>query len=342
MIGAAMLSAEPLEAELDRLAAADARRVRRELPDAVPRSRRAWRSRRAARAWSSSSTAIREPALVARAHEGGALVSWQVGSLAEALAAERAGCDFVVAQGTEAGGHVRGRRACCRCSPRCSTRCGPRARGGRHRDARAISRPCSRAVRRGARVGTRFVAAAESGAHPDVREGAARGDGRRHVPHRGVLGDVARRAAPRAALGDRGGRARGPDAIVGEIDAGRRRRSRSRASRRSSADRAHHAATSSAMALYAGESVSARDVGAARGRHRRGSRREAERHRDRPDRDPGARVRDDLPDAGRLGVHVREADPLHPEPPAHARGAGDPGPARRALAARGRRTRPTT
>ena len=30
-------------------------------------------------------------------------------SIDEARAAERAGCDFVIAQGTEAGGHVRGR-----------------------------------------------------------------------------------------------------------------------------------------------------------------------------------------------------------------------------------------
>jgi len=42
----------------------------------------------------------------ARAH--GALASWQVGSLDEALAAERCGCDLVVVQGVEAGGHVRG------------------------------------------------------------------------------------------------------------------------------------------------------------------------------------------------------------------------------------------
>lgn len=41
-------------------------------------------------------------------HRGGALCSWQVGSVEEAVAAERAGCDFVVAQGREAGGHVRG------------------------------------------------------------------------------------------------------------------------------------------------------------------------------------------------------------------------------------------
>src|SRR3989442_9829938 len=46
--------------------------------------------------------------LVEMAHSGGALVSWQLGSAAEAAAAERAGCDLIVAQGTEAGGHVRG------------------------------------------------------------------------------------------------------------------------------------------------------------------------------------------------------------------------------------------
>src|SRR2546428_3604941 len=47
--------------------------------------------------------------LVETAHAGGALVSWQVGSRDEAIAAEQARCDLVVAQGTEAGGHVRGK-----------------------------------------------------------------------------------------------------------------------------------------------------------------------------------------------------------------------------------------
>jgi nitronate monooxygenase len=46
--------------------------------------------------------------LVNAAHRGGALVAWQVGSAEEAVAAERAGADLVVAQGVEAGGHVRG------------------------------------------------------------------------------------------------------------------------------------------------------------------------------------------------------------------------------------------
>jgi len=49
-----------------------------------------------------------DASLVDFVHEGGALAAWQVGSTAEALAAVGAGCDFVVAQGIEAGGHVRG------------------------------------------------------------------------------------------------------------------------------------------------------------------------------------------------------------------------------------------
>jgi nitronate monooxygenase len=46
--------------------------------------------------------------IAAAAHSAGSLVSWQVGSAEEARAAEAAGCDLVVAQGIEAGGHVRG------------------------------------------------------------------------------------------------------------------------------------------------------------------------------------------------------------------------------------------
>lgn len=45
---------------------------------------------------------------VDRVHRAGALAAWQVGSVDEASAAEDAGCDFVIAQGIEAGGHVRG------------------------------------------------------------------------------------------------------------------------------------------------------------------------------------------------------------------------------------------
>jgi nitronate monooxygenase len=50
-----------------------------------------------------------DPALVARLKAACILVSYQVGTLEEALAAERAGADLIIAQGVEAGGHVRGK-----------------------------------------------------------------------------------------------------------------------------------------------------------------------------------------------------------------------------------------
>src|SRR5207245_4743834 len=49
-----------------------------------------------------------DPVLVGVAHDAGALAAWQVGSVDEALAGVDAGCDVIVAQGIEAGGHVRG------------------------------------------------------------------------------------------------------------------------------------------------------------------------------------------------------------------------------------------
>jgi nitronate monooxygenase len=45
---------------------------------------------------------------IARAKEAGCLVLYQVGSVADAVAAEAAGADVIIAQGIEAGGHVRG------------------------------------------------------------------------------------------------------------------------------------------------------------------------------------------------------------------------------------------
>lgn len=104
--------------------------------------------------------------LVERVHSFGALVSWQVGSVAEALAAERAGCDLVVAQGTEAGGHVRGQTSLL---PLLSQvldvlRIPVVAAGGiaTARDLAGVL-ACGAS---GARIGTRFIASAESGAHP--------------------------------------------------------------------------------------------------------------------------------------------------------------------------------
>ncbi|MFD2647635.1 NAD(P)H-dependent flavin oxidoreductase [Devosia albogilva] len=49
-----------------------------------------------------------DPAAIATLKQAGIRVAWQVGSVDEAVAAEQAGVDILIAQGREAGGHVRG------------------------------------------------------------------------------------------------------------------------------------------------------------------------------------------------------------------------------------------
>jgi NAD(P)H-dependent flavin oxidoreductase YrpB (nitropropane dioxygenase family) len=108
-----------------------------------------------------------EGALVDEVHACGALASWQVGSLDEALAAERAGCDFVIAQGTEAGGHVRGQTSVLPLLARVLDALEiPVLAAGGIATARDLAAVIA-AGASGARLGTRFVACAESGAHPD-------------------------------------------------------------------------------------------------------------------------------------------------------------------------------
>lgn len=107
-----------------------------------------------------------DPKLVDEAHALGALVSWQVGSVAEARSAERAGCDVVVVQGTEAGGHVRG---CTSLLPLLSQALDAVAVPVLAAGGIATARDLAAVLASGAdgvRVGTRFVAARESGAHP--------------------------------------------------------------------------------------------------------------------------------------------------------------------------------
>lgn len=104
--------------------------------------------------------------LVERARASGALVSWQVGSVAEAVAAERAGCDFIVVQGTEAGGHVRGETSLLLLlSLVLDVARVPVVAAGGIATARGLAAvlACGCGA---ARIGTRFVAAAESRAHP--------------------------------------------------------------------------------------------------------------------------------------------------------------------------------
>ena len=107
--------------------------------------------------------------VVEGAHGGGALVGWQVGSVPEALAAEECGCDYVVAQGIEAGGHVRGTDPLDDLLPAVRSALGlpVLAAGGvstAERFAELIEAGAD-----GVRVGTRFVTSPESGAHPDYR-----------------------------------------------------------------------------------------------------------------------------------------------------------------------------
>lgn len=108
-----------------------------------------------------------DPAVVEIVHAAGALACWQVGSRVEALAAVDAGCDFIVAQGIEAGGHVRGT-------------CGllalldqvlpvvdvPVVAAGGIGSGRAMAAVLA-AGADGVRVGTRFLAVEEAEAHPE-------------------------------------------------------------------------------------------------------------------------------------------------------------------------------
>jgi NAD(P)H-dependent flavin oxidoreductase YrpB (nitropropane dioxygenase family) len=104
--------------------------------------------------------------LVSIAHDGGALVSWQVGSAAEAVAAERAGCDFIIAQGIEAGGHIRGTLGLLPLLAEVLDDVAiPVLAAGGIGSGRAV-RAALAAGAAGVRCGTRFLAAEESGAHP--------------------------------------------------------------------------------------------------------------------------------------------------------------------------------
>lgn len=95
----------------------------------------------------------------------GVATGWQVGSVDEARAAVDAGCRFVIAQGVEAGGHVRGTVPLAEILPavRSAVDVPVVASGGI-----GTADDVRRAFELGAdavRVGTRFIATAESDAH---------------------------------------------------------------------------------------------------------------------------------------------------------------------------------
>jgi NAD(P)H-dependent flavin oxidoreductase YrpB (nitropropane dioxygenase family) len=108
-----------------------------------------------------------DAAVVERIHPGGALAFWQTGSLDEAKAAADAGCDAVIAQGIEAGGHVRGttplRELLAAVVPALDV---PVIAAGGIATGAAL-RACLDAGAAAVRVATRLIATKESGAHAD-------------------------------------------------------------------------------------------------------------------------------------------------------------------------------
>lgn len=104
--------------------------------------------------------------LVDIVHAGGALACWQVGSKKEAVAAANAGCDLIVAQGVEAGGHVRGSIGLMALLNQVLESVDvPVLASGGIGTGRAMAAALA-AGASGVRVGTRFIVAEEAGAHP--------------------------------------------------------------------------------------------------------------------------------------------------------------------------------
>jgi NAD(P)H-dependent flavin oxidoreductase YrpB (nitropropane dioxygenase family) len=108
-----------------------------------------------------------DPDLVEQVHAGGALASWQIGSVREAIRAEKAGCDFISAQGIEAGGHLRGQLSLLPLLEGVLDAVSvPVLATGGIGTARSFA-AVLQAGAAGVRMGTRFIAAAESNAHPE-------------------------------------------------------------------------------------------------------------------------------------------------------------------------------
>ncbi len=115
-----------------------------------------------------------DPDLVALAHGAGSLVSWQVGSIDEARAAADAGCDLVVAQGVEAGGHIRGEVGLLPLLEGILEVVNvPVVAAGGLGTARGVAAVLA-AGASAARVGTRFLAAHEADVHPEYLDALIR------------------------------------------------------------------------------------------------------------------------------------------------------------------------
>jgi nitronate monooxygenase len=108
--------------------------------------------------------------LVDLVHRHDALAGWQVGSLENAEAAARAGCDLLVARGIEGGGRMHGTESLWPLLfEMVETVPVPVLAAGGIGDARGLAAALA-AGAAGVRMGTRFLAAAESAAHPLYRD----------------------------------------------------------------------------------------------------------------------------------------------------------------------------
>lgn len=131
------------------------------------------------------------------AHAAGVKVVHQVGSVVDACRASAAGVDLIIAQGAEAGGHVVGEVSTFALVPRIVDAVAPCpvAAAGGIGDARGVVAALALGAQ-AAVLGTRFLASAESRAHPDYKRklleagesGTVRtilfGHGWPHAPHR--------------------------------------------------------------------------------------------------------------------------------------------------------------
>ena len=108
-----------------------------------------------------------DPALVEVVHAGAAVCGWQVESEGEARAAEAAGCDVLIAKAWESGGRKRieGPTLLPLLDAVLDAVSLPVIAAGGIASARGVAAALA-AGAQGVRVGTRFIAAAESDAHP--------------------------------------------------------------------------------------------------------------------------------------------------------------------------------
>jgi NAD(P)H-dependent flavin oxidoreductase YrpB (nitropropane dioxygenase family) len=108
-----------------------------------------------------------DPDLVATGHTVTTIVGWQVGSVGEAHHAVDAGCDYIVVQGIEAGGHVRGRSTLDELLSVTLDECHlPIVAAGGIATAERVAELIDRGAD-AVRVGTRFLTCTESCAHDD-------------------------------------------------------------------------------------------------------------------------------------------------------------------------------